>query len=386
MSNTFDAIIIGGGSVGLPTAYYLSEKKLNVLIIEARSQVGQGQNKAAIGGIRATHSDPTKIKICQQSLDVYRNFTDKHKINIEWKQGGYCFPVFREQEENTLKNILPIQKEHKLNIDWVDAETVKELIPGINQNNLRGGTYSPEDGDLSPLRSAYAWHRVCVKNGCKFIFNERVTGIYVENGRVKAVKTEKNTYYANIVVNSAGAYAKQVGELTNLDLPVEPDSHEGGISSPVKNFVSPLVVDLRPGKEGKTSNFYFAQNKLGQIIFCYTPKNLFKGTNRANTSEFMPILAKRLIDLVPRFKDLLVRRTWRGLYPMTPDGSPIVDKVEEIKGMYLAVGMCGQGLMLGPGIGLNLAELITEGKPLIEPELFNKWKLKRNWTGKEKLK
>jgi sarcosine oxidase, subunit beta len=386
MSNNFDAIIIGGGSVGLPTAYYLSEKKLNVLVIEAKSQVGQGQNKSAIGGIRATHSDPTKIRVCQQSLDVYRNFTDRHKINIEWKQGGYCFPVFREKEEETLKGILPIQKDHDLKIDWVDAETVKEIVPGINNKNLRGGTYSPEDGDLSPLRTAYGWYRVCVRNGCKFAFNEEVIGIDIENGKVKAVKTEKDTYYADIVVNAAGAYAKQVGALTGLDLPVVPDSHEGGISSPVENFVSPLVVDLRPGPEGKTSNFYFAQNKLGQIIFCYTPRVLFKGTNRDNTSEFMPILARRLIDLMPRFKELLIRRTWRGLYPMTPDGSPIVDKVDEINGMYLAVGMCGQGLMLGPGVGINLAELITEGKPIIEQELFDKWKLKRSWAGKEALK
>ena len=82
MGNNYDVIIIGAGSVGLPTAFYLTERKMKVLVIEKLSQVGQGQNKSSIGGIRATHSDPTKIKICQQSLDVYRNFTDNYKINI----------------------------------------------------------------------------------------------------------------------------------------------------------------------------------------------------------------------------------------------------------------------------------------------------------------
>lgn len=386
MDNSFDAVVIGGGSVGLPTAYYLSERGLKVIVVEELSQVGQGQNKSAIGGIRATHSDPTKIEVCRESLDIYRNFAGKHKLNIEWKEGGYCFPVYREEEEETLKNILPIQKKHGLNINWVDPDTIKKLIPGVNAENLRGGTYSPEDGDLSPLRVAYGWYRIAEKIGCKFVFNEKVTGMIIEGGKVKGVKTNKNMYYADTVINASGANASEVGKLAGIDLPVEPDSHEAGITSPYEEFISPLVVDLRPGEEGKTSNFYFAQNKLGQIIFCYTPKYLFKGKDRTNTSEFMPIIARRLIGIVPKFKELLIRRTWRGLYPMTPDGSPIVDKVDDIDGLYLAVGMCGQGLMLGPGIAVNLVSLILDGTPVIDPELFAKWRLNRSWVTKEALK
>ncbi len=386
MNKNYDAVVIGGGSVGLPTAYYLAEKKLKVLVIEELSQVGQGQNKAAIGGIRATHSDPTKIRICQQSLDVYRNFADKYNINIEWKQGGYCFPVFREEEEKTLKGILPLQKQYGLNIDWVDAKAITEIIPGINEEELRGGTYSPEDGDLSTLRTAHAWYILGKKLGCDFVFNDPVRSIEVKDNRVVSVSTIKETYNTSIIVNASGANASNIGKLTNLNIPVVPDSHEAGISSPFEHFLKPLVVDLRPGPEGKTSNFYFAQNKLGQVIFCYTPRILMKGVNRSSTSEFMPIIARRLIDLVPKFKDLLIRRVWRGLYPMTPDGSPIMGKVREFEGMYLAVGMCGQGLMLGPGIGMNIANLITEGKPLIDKELFDKWSPYRDFSGKEALK
>jgi hypothetical protein len=79
---------------------------------------------------------------------------------------------------------------------------------------------------------------------------------------------------------------------------VIPDSHEAGISAPVEQFLGPLVVDLRPGPEGRTANFYFGQNAEGQIIFCYTPKELFLGTNRESLSELLPILANRMISLV----------------------------------------------------------------------------------------
>jgi sarcosine oxidase subunit beta len=148
------------------------------------------------------------------------------------------------------------------------------------------------------------------------------------------------------------------------------------------------VVDLRPGAEGKTANFYFAQTKEGPIIFCYTPKNIFVGTDRESTSEFLPVVSRRLIGLLPRLKNVLVRRIWRGLYPMTPDGLPICDQVDQVEGLYLAVGMCGQGFMMGPGIARNLTHLIAYGSPLIAPSIFSTLSFGRNFgTAKtEKLK
>jgi len=85
----------------------------------------------------------------------------------------------------------------------------------------------------------------------------------------------------------------------------------------------------------------------------------------------MPIAAARLVQLIPRLKHLTIRRVWRGLYPMTPDGSPIVGRAPNLEGLVLGVGMCGQGFMLGPGVGANLAALVAHGRPLLEPEVFD---------------
>ena len=188
---------------------------------------------------------------------------------------------------------------------------------------------------------------------------------------VIGVKTKKGEYKADAVLNASGAHASDICKMLGLDIPVNPDSHEAGITAPVRQFLEPLVVDLRPGPEGKTSNFYFGQCSEGQIIFCYTPLNIFPGENRYSTSEFMPIMARRLVDLIPRLKNLTIRRTWRGLYPMTPDGVAVVGKSSEVEGFYLGIGMCGQGFMMGPGVGLNLANLISKGEPVIKRDVFN---------------
>ncbi len=386
-SENYDAVVIGAGSVGCPTAYFLAKAGLSVLVVESRPACGQGQNKAAIGGVRATHSDPAKIQLCRDSLEIFGSWKEEHGFDLGWKQGGYCFPAYSDELEETLRALVQRQRSYGLDIDWVDADRVAELVPGILREGLRGGTYSPGDGQVSPLLAAEAFRRASVELGVTFRFSEPVTGMDVSEGKVSAVITGKGRYGAAMVVIAAGAEAREVGALAGLDLPVTPDSHEAAITAPVEQFLGPLVVDLRPGPEGRTANFYFGQNQEGQIIFCYTPKTLFVGTDRRNTSEFLPIAAARLVRLVPRLRHMLVRRTWRGLYPMTPDGRPICGPVTGVAGLFLAVGMCGQGFMLGPGVGRSLASQMLGQGPVIDAELWQGLAFERDFAaGDEALK
>jgi sarcosine oxidase subunit beta len=375
VTNEYDVIIIGSGSVGAPTSYFLAKEGLKVLVLDELASSGQGQNKAAIGGVRATHSDPAKIQICLQSLDIFSSWKKEIGTDIGWKKGGYSFPAYRDKEEKVLKEILPIQKRYGLDIDWYEKKEIKKIIPGINENGLLGGTYSPGDGQVSPLLSSESFTNEAKKHGAEFRFNESVIDLIKEGDKEKltiiGVKTNKGDYKAKSVINATGAHASKISKMAGLDIPVNPDGHEAGISAPVKHFLEPLIVDLRPGPEGKTENFYFGQCAEGQIIFCYTPIKKFIGENKDSTSEFMPIMARRLVDLIPRFKNLTIRRIWRGLYPMTPDGIAVVGKSKKVDGFYLEVGMCGQGFMMGPGVGINMASLIIKGKPLIKKEVFD---------------
>jgi len=384
VNRNYDAIIIGGGSVGVPAALFLTFEGLRVLVVEANPSVGQGQNKAAIGGVRATHSDAAKILLCQESLRIFGEWEETYGHDIGWKKGGYCFPAYTHKEENTLKGLLPIQKSYGLKIDWLDPEEIEDVVPGIRAEGLMGGTFSPDDAQVSPLLAIDAMFRLSKERGCAYRFGERAVALVTEKGRVKGITTDRETYNAPVVLNAAGASAMEVGKLAGIDVPVMPDSHEAGISAPMEQFLGPLVVDLRPGPEGKTSNFYFAQNHEGVLIFCYTPIEPVCGTNREPTSEFLPVVARRLIGLLPRLKNMLVRRVWRGLYPMTPDGLPICDKVREPEGLYLAVGMCGQGFMMGPGIGRNMAHLIVHGSPLIAEDTFETLSLYRDFYASKK--
>ena len=145
-----------------------------------------------------------------------------------------------------------------------------------------------------------------------------------------------------------------------------------------------MVVDLRPGPGSK--NFYFYQNRHGQVVFCITPDPPIVGTDKRETSIFLPQVARRMVELLPRLRNLRVRRVWRGLYPMSPDGSPIVGWNRDVKGLLHMTGMCGQGFMLGPGLGEVVARLITDRSTEDDRKILSGFSPYRDFGGEEALK
>jgi sarcosine oxidase subunit beta len=381
---TEDVIIVGAGSVGVPTAMALAALGLKPLVIDMHPSPGQGENKHAIGGVRATHSDPGKIRTCRRSLEIFSTWQDQHGDDIEWLKGGYVFPIYRESDEKMLKALLPIQKKFGLNIDFVDPLRIEALIPGINPDGLRGGTFSPDDGSISPLLAVNAFYRRAQELGAKFRFNEKIIAIRCKDGKVVGVATEKDRYNAPVVVDAAGPFSPELCKTVNVGVPVIPDSHEGAITEPVRPFFKCMVVDIRPAPGSK--NYYFYQNKHGQVVFCITPDPPIIGKDKRETSIFLPQVCSRMVRLLPRMKNLRVRRTWRGLYPMTPDGSPLVGWNREVNGLIHATGMCGQGLMLAPGVAEVVARLIVGNTNADDELILEEFSPYRRFEGEEALK
>jgi sarcosine oxidase subunit beta len=380
----YDCIIIGAGSIGVPTALAMGNHDIKTLVLDCAPSVGCGDNKHAIGGIRATHSQKGKIWTCQRSIEIFSTWEEKFGDDIEWIQGGYSFLAYNEVHERMLKDTVFQQRQNGLNIDFIPVEEIKELIPGINDEGLLGGTFSPEDGNASPLLSINAFYRQAQNLGVDFKFKEEVIDLKTVNNHITSVITSKETYNTQNIINAAGANARDIAQMVGSNVPVTPESHEAGITEPVKRFFTPMIVDIRPSEGSK--NYYFYQNREGKIIFCLTPDPPIIGTDRRETSVFLPQIAKRMINLLPRFRNIKVRRTWRGIYPMTPDGNPIVGPIKKIDGYFNAVGMCGQGYMIGPGIGELLARVLADKSTQRDKEIIGEFSLYRDFGQEEKLK
>lgn len=380
----YDIIITGAGSVGVPTAMSLAELGMKPLVIDMHASPGQGENKHAIGGIRATHSDPAKILTCRRSLEIFSTWQERHGDDIEWLKGGYVFPVYRPQDEKMLKDLMPLQKKFGLNIDFAAPEKIRQIISGINPHNLRGGTVSPDDGSISPLLAVNAFYRRARELGAVFHFKERITEILHKKGKVIGVATDSARYETAVVVDAAGPFSADLCRTVSIDIPVNPDSHEGAITEPVRPFFECMVVDIRPAPGSK--NYYFYQNKHGQVIFCITPDPPIIGKDKRETSQFLPQVCSRMVNLLPRLKNLRVRRTWRGLYPNTPDGSPLIGWNRELQGLFHVTGMCGQGLMLAPGLAETAARTIAGATNKTDDLILKEFSPYRKFKAGEVLK
>jgi len=379
-----DVIIVGAGSVGLPAAMAMARAGLRVLVLDSRTGPGQGSHKTAIGGVRATHSDPAKIRLCARSLEILSSWREVHGDDIEWRTGGYVFVAYREFEARRLRALLPGQHRHGLAIEWLDAPELLRVAPDLNPAGLLGGTYSPGDGHCSPLLAGVAMERQATRAGATFRFGEEVAELITDRGRAAGVRTTRGEYLAPIVVNAAGAWAGELANTHGESLPLVPEAHEAGITEPLERFLDPLIVDLRPGPG--TANCYFFQLPTGQVIFCVTPNPPIIGTDVRETSNFLPQVARRLVSLAPRLAGARVRRTWRGAYPMTPDGSPIVGWSAAVPGLLLAVGMCGQGFMLGPGLGELLARVVGGNLESEDVSILQRFSPNRRFAGQEALR
>jgi sarcosine oxidase subunit beta len=145
-----------------------------------------------------------------------------------------------------------------------------------------------------------------------------------------------------------------------------------------------MVIDMR--KRPGSANFYFYQNHEGQVCFCITPDPAILGVDNRSTSEFLPLCSRRMLEIYPRLRHLKVRRTWRGQYPMTPDGFPIIGRSREFSNLINAVGMSGQGFMLGPGVGEIVSRMVQEELTTSDLRVLESFDPYRSYDGMEAFK
>lgn len=354
MKNIYDIIIIGGGIIGSATGYFLSREGLKVLLLE-RGFLSSGSTGRCITGIRQQFSTSTTIRTAMESVRLFRSMNEELGLDVEWKNSGYLFLGYSKEMVSQFKKNIQIQKQFGLDVEYVSREECRRIVPLLNIDELIGGAWCPSDGQANPFLVVKGFCQGIVRNGGSILINQEVNHIQVDHEKIKFVKTtDGNTYYSTKILNAAGPWAKEVGKLLHIDLPVKPERHEALITEGVEYMGIPMLVDYR------LDGGYFVQRKNGQFIGCYTPETSVEGRNTDSTFQFMFEMARRMCRLVPALQNISILRQWAGSYSMTTDGNPIIGETE-ISGFYCSVGMCGHGFMLGPAIGKFLAQYITEG-------------------------
>lgn len=376
MRQTFDAIVIGGGIIGLASSFHLSRRGLKTLVVE-KEYPGSGSTNRCIGGIRQQFSTEASIKLMQESLRQFKEMEETFGFSVDFFQGGYLFLAFQPEHMEAFKKSFEVQRKLGLDVRILSVDECREIVPQLNTDGLIGGVYSPEDGQAYPFKVLEGYIQEIKKVGSTLSAYTEVIDILLEGDSVKGVRASSgDTFWADIVLNTAGPWAGDIGKMAGIDLPISPEKHEAFITDRLEHMFDPMLVDYRP------DGCYFNQRTNGQIIGCYTPKPNIPGKGLDTSLEFLIEMSRRTLRLIPQLANARVIRQWAGSYSNTPDLSPIIDRTE-VEGFFVAAGMSGHGFMFGPAIGKYISDIIIDGSYPYDWEEFS---LGRDFSREELLK
>lgn len=356
------AVIVGGGAVGLGIAYRLVEMGMKGVVVIEKGYLGSGATGRCAGGIRQQWGAEENIVLARESVRLWERLSEELGFNVWFRQGGYLLLAFTEEELASFERNVKLQNSLGVPSRVVGPEEVRRIAPAVEAEVL-GGAYCPTDGIAHHDPVVWGYARAARRLGVEVEPFTEVRAIEVAGGRVKGVKTTRGEIESPVVVNAAGAEARDVARMAGVELPNTPYRREILVTEPLKPFLDPLVISFH-------HNTYFAQTMRGEVV---------AGTGDAeppayrmdSSLEFLERTAKALVTLAPRLSGVKVLRQWAGLYDVTPDGKPILGVTDGLEGFIQANGFCGHGFMLSPIVAKLVAELVVDGRTSIPIDSLN---------------
>ncbi|MCK5125939.1 MAG: FAD-binding oxidoreductase [candidate division Zixibacteria bacterium] len=361
MKKNYDAIIIGGGIAGLATAFNLAKMNFgDILILEKELFVGAGATAKCAGGIRAQFSSKVNIEISSKSIEVFENFESITGEPALYDQVGYTFLLTEESTVEPYIKAAELQQSLGLDIKILSADDIKELAPPVRTDDIIKATYHSRDGLGDPHEYLQGYFRASKKAGVEILTEAPVTGIAIESGKITKVTTPKGDFETALVINAAGPYAKLIGDMVDIRIPIEPYRRQI-VTSGALDFIPPtmpMVVDV-------SSGLYCHKESKG-LLMGWADKDVPAGFDESQDPDYNDNILMRALDRIPQLETAEVANSWAGLYETTPDHHAIIGFYKEVEGFFTIGGFSGHGFMHAPGAGIVAAEIICGKKPSID--------------------
>jgi sarcosine oxidase subunit beta len=365
MSETADVVIIGGGIVGASVAYHLAEAGCrDVLILEREAAQGLGSTGRATGGVRAQFATSINIQMSLYSIDFLSHFAEATGHDSGYDPAGYLFLATNEREFEYLKENRERQRREGLtNVEIVGAPEIASMIPQLRTDDIVGGSFCQTDGFIKPLSILRGFTERAQERGVRLWLETRVVGIEIENGSVSGVWTTRGFVSTRAVVNATGAWAAEVARLAGVEIPVVPLRRQLVSLKPLAAMPArfPMVIDMSDG-------FHFRPDSQAAaspgVLLAWPDPDEQVSFETEFEPEFAAKILPRAVHRVPCLIDgeLETERCRAGLYEVTPDHHAIIGEPPGVRGLFLANGFSGHGVMHSPATGRIVSELVLDGQ------------------------
>lgn len=358
---TAEVIIVGGGLVGLSTAYHLARIGIrDVLVLEREEALVMHSSGRSAGGIRLQFSSEVNVRLSQYSLERLKHFEEEMGVPADLKQVGYLFLASDPEIWESLKTQVALQNSLGVPSRTLNVAEIKELAPYVVTDDLLGATFCPEDGYADPYSVARGYELRAREMGVRILTETTVTRVLTEGDRVVGVETNRGTFYGRAVLNGAGAWAGELGRMAGVEVPVRPFRRQIYITDPF-----PALPDDMPFTIDFVTSAY-CRKEGNRILMGMSDPDEPESFNSHTNDTFLIKLIETITRRVPVLAEAGIFRGWGGLYEVSPDHNAILGEHPDLQGFFLAVGFSGHGFQQTPAVGRVMAELIAGQKPFID--------------------
>ncbi|NOX62312.1 MAG: FAD-binding oxidoreductase [Chloroflexi bacterium] len=362
MSNTTDVIIIGGGVHGASLAFHLAKRGVRSLVLE-KTFVAAGATGRSSGLVRMHYDLRLECELAWQSFQYFRNWKDMVGGDCGFVRTGFIRLV-EPKYEDALRANVQMQQEIGIPALLVTADDIKRLAPYMAAHDFRAAAYEPESGYADPTATAMSLMDAARERGAVLKTRATVTDILVspDGSKVEGVKTaDGNEYRAGMVVNAAGAWAKRIGRMVGLDLPIISWSHD------VMFIRRPQVIGpAHPTVIDDINEMYFRPEQGGLTLVGLESGNPLGEDPDGDTDHAHPGFVERAVDRIcrriPVMEEGSLHSAHKGYDGLSSDQHALLGPAGP-DGFWLDCGHSGTGFKIAPAIGLCLSEWMLDGAP-----------------------
>ncbi|RFZ86830.1 FAD-dependent oxidoreductase [Shinella sp. WSJ-2] len=362
-----EIVVIGGGIIGCSTAYHLArDHKADVVLLE-QGTLTSGSTWHAAGLVGQLRSSASITRVLKYSVDLYKGLEAETGLATGWKMSG-CLRLATNQDRWTeFRRLATTAKSFGMDMHLLTPQEVKAMWPLMEVSDLVGASWLPTDGQASPSDITQSLAKGARMHGARIVENVRVTGFDMEEGRIRRVRTTLGDIACEKVVNCAGQWARQVGTMAGINVPLQPVKHQYIITEKVPGLSTDAPTIRDPDRRT-----YFKEEVGGLVMGGYEPN-----PQPWTTGDVPDEWAFRLFDddfdhfeqhmeqaiaRVPALETVGVKQMINGPESFTPDGNFILGVAPECKNMFVGAGFNAFGIASGGGAGWVLAQWVVDGE------------------------